>query len=902
MSVIRNLIMKRKLAWSFEIIALGILAVLPLMMGNQLYTMDLLTLLMIYTILLIGLDITVGYLGQINLGQTAFLALGAYASALAAETWHLDLILCVAISFSFCFTLGALLAIPALRLYGPQFALATLSFTTLAAIVLNEWESLTMGAQGLSIVRPTLFGLTLNASSFFWICLLFVVLLWLGMHNFLNSQWGRAFRALRDSPIATDAVGIGVMRHKIIAFAIGSGLGGLAGGLYGFNLLYLQPLSFSFELMALLLLGVVLGGRKSLWGAFLGSSIVILLPNLLSNHIVFQSLAAIGFTLALIGVLLGFRQGKQLNFTNLAPLCALTLLLVGSFLIQSPEDWRKGIFAVILFSAVVGLPEGLMGYIEKQLQRLLKLPPNALPEPSQLDDVIPPIVSSSQILLEVENLRCYFGGVKAIDGVSFKVNSGKILGIIGPNGSGKSTLINVISGFYRPTTGRMIFESQDLPQGSLLKVSRRFIARTFQNLQLFHEMTALENVMSALRDAYNKPWFIVMTGLTQIEENAAQAKALALLSFVGLKEYAYTKAKNLPYGRQRFLEIARALATQPRLLILDEPAAGMPKSDATDLQNIIVKIRQRGVTVILIEHRMDIISQLCDEVIVLESGHIIAQGSAEQVKQNPKVIQAYLGKQDARFQPKKSKDQQKEVQHALLVKDVIAGYGLGDVLLDFNIQVIKGDIVVIIGANGVGKTTAMRVISGQLKTTSGNIKLWGQDITNLPAYQVVRRGLSHTPEGRGVFGELTVEDNLLLGAYIHLPKFFGFFKKAKDNLNAIYKIFPVLDRYRYKAAEKLSGGEQQMLAIGRSLMSKPQILLLDEPSMGLGPVVVESVFKTIKELNEQGISIFLVEQFAVMALSIADYSYVLEQGHVVVEGSPEELSRDPKVLKAYLGE
>lgn len=889
---------QRQWGWIAELILLLLFALLPLHFGLQPYTMGLLTLLLINTILLIGLDITVGYLGQVNLGQTAFLAIGAYAAALASG-WGAGMFISLGIAYALTFLLGACLAVPALRLYGPQFALATLSFSTLTVIILNEWEGLTNGAQGLSLDRPILLGMHVTPLGFYWICLTVVTLCWIGMRNLLSSQWGRAFQALRDSVIATDSVGIGAMRHKILALAIGSGLGGLAGGLYAFNFEYLQPQSFSFDLMVLLLLGVVLGGRQSLWGALLGAALVTLLPNLLSNPKIFQALALTGFLAAVAALLLRLKQRKPLNFIIVAPFIALTALFLGSLVITNPEDWRKGIFAVILFSTIVGLPEGLIGFIEKFLKGRLKLTSVPFPEPCPLDQALPP-VNVKGSLLQVEHLKRYFGGVKAVDDVSFQMKPDEILGIIGPNGSGKSTLINLISGFYRPSHGKMVFEGESLPEGSLLKVSRKGIARTFQNLQLFTQMTVIENVMAALRGVYKKSWLMIMAGLSKDEEKEAEARALAILQFVGLEPQARLKAKNLPYGQQRVLEIARALATEPQLLILDEPAAGMAKPDAENLKRLIVNIRQRGIGVILIEHRMDMITELCDEVIVLQSGQLIAQGPPQEVKNNPKVIEAYLGEQKQEIATKPSKMTYSEP--FLSVQKIQAGYGLGDILNDLSLEVKKGQIAVMIGANGVGKTTAMRVISGLLPSTSGHVFLGSQEITNKPASFIVRQGLSHTPEGRGIFSELSVEDNLLLGAYIHLPKFFGFTHAASQDLAKSYKLFPQLYTYRHRLAGTLSGGEQQMLAIARSLMSKPQILLLDEPSMGLAPLIIDNVFKTIQELNREGISILLVEQFASRALSVADVAYVIQHGQVVLQGSPQELIKDPKILTAYLGE
>jgi branched-chain amino acid transport system permease protein len=624
-----------------EIIVLGLLALLPLGFGDNAYLMGLLTLLAVYGILLIGLDVTVGYLGQVNLSQAAFLGLGAYAAGLAVDAgW--GLVPAVLLAVSVGLALGALLAIPALRLEGPQFALATLSFGTLTVHVINELEGFTGGAQGLIVVRPDLFGLELDASGFYWLCLALLALVWLGMRNLLASQWGRAFEALRDSPIATDAIGVGTYRHKIAAFALGSALGGLAGSLHGFNFQYLEPHSFGYELMVILLLGVVLGGRKSLWGALLGATIIALLPNLLSSRAVFTTIAALGFAGALLGGWHGLRSGKK-PFTSTAPAVSMGLLFFGGFFVENLEDWRKAVFALMLFSIVLGLPEGLMGFVSRHLARLFKVPPAPLPEPADLDAVLPSFEKSDRVCLQVSDLKRYFGGIKAVDGLSMEVREGEIHGLIGPNGSGKSTAINVISGLYLPTEGQIELHGQPLPRGKLVAVAKAGVARTFQNLQLFHELTVLENVMVALRGSFRTPLPLIMAGLARAEERQAQAEALALLELVGLRAQARSKARDLPYGAQRFLEIARALACKPRLLILDEPAAGLAAPDARKLVGIIQRIRERHISVILIEHHMDVVTELCDRVTVLDGGKIIANGTPDEVKRHPKVIEAYLG-------------------------------------------------------------------------------------------------------------------------------------------------------------------------------------------------------------------------------------------------------------------
>ncbi|TXH77064.1 branched-chain amino acid ABC transporter ATP-binding protein/permease [Thiobacillus sp.] len=625
-----------------ELAALALLAAIPLMVDNS-YVLGLLTLLAIYGILLIGLDVTVGYLGQVNLAQAAFLGLGAYAAGLCVANFDFGMLAALAAALVVGLIFGTLLAFPALRLEGPQFALATLSFSALSATTLNEWEGLTLGAQGLQVSRPPFLGMALDAPEFFWLCLLLLALVWMAMRNLLSSQWGRAFEALRDSPIATDAMGVGTYRHKVAGFALASGLGGLAGGLYAFNFQYLQPQSFGWDLMVILLLGVVLGGRKSLWGALVGASLIALLPNLLSNRGLFQIFSAIGLLIALAAGGQGLLKKTTRPFQALAPVAAMGILMVGSLIVENTEDWRKAIFALMLFSVVVGLPEGLMGFAARFLTRLFHIEPPRLPAPASLDTVLPKRTANGGALLELRGLERYFGGVKAVDGVSMTVQAGEIHGLIGPNGSGKSTAVNVISGLYVPTGGDMLLRGKLLPVGSLFKVARTGVARTFQNLQLFGELSALDNVMVALKDVYRSPLPLVLLGLARAEEKRARAAALALLELVGLGDQARSLAKDLTYGDQRFLEIARALARKPELLILDEPAAGLAHPDVNKLMDIIKRIHERGISIILIEHHMDVISELCGVVTVLDGGKIIAAGTAEQVKRDPKVIEAYLG-------------------------------------------------------------------------------------------------------------------------------------------------------------------------------------------------------------------------------------------------------------------
>ena len=314
-----------------------------------------------------------------NLAQAAFFGLGAYTAGILVSRLGFSMFPALLAAVAVGCIFGGVLSFPALRLEGPQFALSTLSFMALTTCVLNEWESLTYGAQGLQVPRPRLFGLSLEAKGFYWVCLIFLIFVWMAMKNLLTSQWGRAFEALRDSPIATDAMGIGTHRHKAVAFTIGSGLGDWQAVFMLSTFSICRTQVFVYELMVILLLGVVLGGRKNLWGAFVGATIIVLLPNLLSNRLLFQIFSGTGFLIALVAGVRGIVRKTGKPFQAIAPVIAMGLLVAGGIFAANTEDWRKAIFALMLFAVMVGLPEGLMGFAGRFLIKLFHIDPIPFP-------------------------------------------------------------------------------------------------------------------------------------------------------------------------------------------------------------------------------------------------------------------------------------------------------------------------------------------------------------------------------------------------------------------------------------------------------------------------------------------------------------------------------------------
>jgi ABC-type branched-subunit amino acid transport system ATPase component/ABC-type branched-subunit amino acid transport system permease subunit len=598
------------------------LVTLPLFWSGS-YALGLFTLMAVYGVLLIGLDVTVGYLGQVNLAQAALFGLGAYGAALAMQA-GVSLPLALLAGIASALIPGAILALPSLKLEGPQFALSTLSFAALTVIVLNEAEPITNGALGLSITRPALFGFALDATRFYWLCLVALFLAWEVSRLLLNSRFGLSIVAIRDSATAADALGIGVLRHKVLAFAWGSALAGLAGSLHAMNFCYLQPAAFGYELMVMLLLGVVFGGRRSQWGAFIGAMAVAMLPNLLSNRAVFTVLVSLGGLFTIIPLVKSLIVRRRPAFRQIAPASAMVLAVILAVFSRNLEDWRKGIFALFLFAAVVGFPDGIAGVAGQFIRRLMNFSPSPLPKPKE---VMRPVEAPPAVAMRITSLVKSFGGVKAVDHITLDAGRDETLGLIGPNGSGKTTLINLLSGLYTPDSGRIEIAGSHPRPGSLMSAHGAGAARTFQNLQPFYGLTALESVYVC-------------------QNKGGLSEAMGWLKVAGLEEKASIRCSAMSYGDLRFLEIARALAAGPRLLLLDEPAAGMSKPDIARLVVLISSIRRSGLTVLLIEHHQDVVAELCDRVAVMDGGKLIALGTPAEVRSNPEVIAAYLGAEE----------------------------------------------------------------------------------------------------------------------------------------------------------------------------------------------------------------------------------------------------------------
>ena len=487
-------------------------------------------------------------------------------------------------------------------------------------------------------------------------------------------------------------------------------------------------------------------------------------------------------------------------------------------------------------------------------------------------------------IFRTEDLAVRFGALAAVDGIDLSIEQGSVHCIIGPNGAGKTTLFNLLTGSLPPSRGRIFFRGEEVTGLKPHRLARKGLARSFQITSIFPELTVADNLrLAARRSAAADPEARVKEVLEQVEL-ASKEDALA---------------GSMSHGDQRHLDIGIALATDPALLLLDEPTAGMPPHETEGTVALIRRLRdQHGYTIVLIEHKMDIVMSISDRITVMRSGKKLAEGTPAEVQASPAVREAYLGGVDASLsaQARDVAAQAEPGPPLLVLESVSSAYGLSQILHDISLTVREGEIVALLGRNGAGKTTTLRTIMGLLPPRRGTIRFGGRDITGLPPEAVADLGVGLVPEGRRVFANLTVGENLLL------PFFMSGVPAAERTaqLRRCYDWFPSLVARRGNRGDRLSGGEQQMVAVSRAIVGRRRFLMLDEPSQGLAPRIVNHLAQIIVEIRKQGMTVLLVEQNASMALEIADRAYVLEDGRMVHEASAAALRDDPAVLGKHL--
>ncbi len=505
-------------------------------------------------------------------------------------------------------------------------------------------------------------------------------------------------------------------------------------------------------------------------------------------------------------------------------------------------------------------------------------------------------------LLTLQHVVKRFGGVTALNDVSFVVQQGELLGIIGPNGAGKSTLLSLISGAERPASGEIVFDGQRLDRLPTHSIARLGIGRAHQIPRPFGRMTVQQNVL-------------VPVHARGSDTKRSAHRADEVLETCGLLARKNELAGSLTLLNLKRLELARALALQPRLLLLDEVAAGLVAHEIAEITQLISSIQARGVTIVLVEHVQAVVHALARRVIVLDWGRKIAEGTPREVAANAEVIAVYLGTDPGSpvlsdqetptpvleqvSTVKQGDSSQPEVSLAPLLRtqQISVDYGKLRALRSVDFEVRAGEIVAVVGANGAGKTTLTTAVGGLIPISTGKIQLAGKDITATAAHQRARQGIALCHEGRRLFREQTVRENLELGA-AYAPRSSSTFE---ERLRRVYELFPVLKERAGSLAGRLSGGQQQMVAIARALMAEPRLLLLDELSLGLAPVIVDQLFEAFPRVLALGTSIVLIEQNVHRSLAVADRVYVLERGQVVFSGIPAQVRDHPLLHQAYFG-
>jgi branched-chain amino acid transport system ATP-binding protein len=503
-------------------------------------------------------------------------------------------------------------------------------------------------------------------------------------------------------------------------------------------------------------------------------------------------------------------------------------------------------------------------------------------------------------ILEARGITKKFGGLAAVDGVDLTIRKGEILGVIGPNGAGKTTFVNCMTGLDKPTSGTIVFNGQDITKTPSYRIGRLGMARTFQVVKPLRQLTVRENVATG-----------AMFGKRGAGRSAAQARHAAdeILERIGLADMRNRTATELTIPDLKRLELAKALAMDPQLLFLDEVMAGLNQAEIEKAMELILSINRSGVTLFVIEHVMKAIMGISDRLVVLHYGRKIAEGDPKEIVESPAVIEAYLGERFARRAEAAGEENALTEPGTFLkappaqagdtlleVKNLASGYGEVQILRDVSLEVKDKEIVALIGANGAGKTTLLWTISQLLKPMGGSVRFAGHDITAARSDEVVGAGVVHVPQGRRLFAGLTVRENLMQGVYLRRDS-----ERIEQDLERVFSLLPLLKERAGQLAGRLSGGEQQMCAIGRGLMSRPRLLLIDELSLGLAPLVVDHLLELITQINQEGTTVLLVEQDVQVALEHAHRGYVLETGRIVQTGPAGELLDDPRIRQAYLG-
>ena len=807
-----------------------------------------------------------GYGGIVSLAVAAFVGVGSYGTAEVAAKAGWGLIPSVLAGGLVAVAFALVVAVPMLRFRGLYFTIGSLVLAEALGIFMSNFNGFG-GNMGITLTGTAPSPQTIYLYSFVVAAGATLVVACL-----VRSRLGLGLKAIRDDEDVAERVGVPTFRTKLTAFVIASFVMGIVGGIQAQWTGYVEPAgSFALDWTVETVNAAIIGGVGTIVGPLTGAAISVGISQRLANYPTMH--------LIILGVLL-------IVVIRLAPTglwgaaCQLARAARGRY----GPAWRR----FRLPAAADAAPEAAPA--PSPAPALASAPaaasaPAPSPVPATAEAAQEPARSTgSELLLRAAGVGKVYGGVRAVDGVDLELHRGEVLGMIGPNGAGKSTLIGLLSGAISGE-GRVELFGEDVTGAGAQQRARRGIGRTHQVPRPFGQMTVMENLLVAhLHGAKG-------TG------RAARVECERILSRCGLLEFAGTRASDLGLLRLKRLELARALAVRPRILLLDEIGAGLVESELRELIELIRTLRQEVDAILIVEHVIDVIRESCDRLVVIDGGRLLVSGEPDQVLADPQVAAVYLGTSGGEEVSQAAGRDRRPGRPLLEVRGVAARYGAFRALHDVSFSVGDGEVLALLGANGAGKTTTARSVSGMLPVSGGEIWFDGQRIDGRRPHDIVRLGIAHCMEGRKIFGDLSVEENLMLGA-----RAAGSARERGRRLAEVYEVFGALRERRGNSGFELSGGQQQMLAIGRALMAEPRLIIFDEISLGLAPIMVDRLYETLREINGRGVAMVVIEQNVERGLALADHVAVLEKGRVALVGTPSQMRADDRLISLYVGE